>query len=137
MTKYLNLITNVKSTLTAEQTQILKTHKVEIIQDEIESLEHQNGNVQQIIFKNQTKIAVKAIYFKAPFEQHCPLPKSLGCELTENGLLKVDAFQKTTIPGVFTSGDCHIQARSVALAVSSGSFAGAMINKEIIDEEFV
>lgn len=136
-TKDLKLITNGKSTLTAEQTQILKTHKVEIIQDEIESLEHQNGNVQQIIFKNQTKIAVKAIYFKAPFEQHCPLPKSLGCELTENGLLKVDAFQKTTIPGVFTSGDCHIQARSVALAVSSGSFAGAMINKEIIDEEFV
>ena len=136
-TKDLRLLTNGKSTLTIEQTQILKNHKVEIIEDEIESLEHQNGNVQQIIFKNQTKTTVKAIYFKAPFEQHCPLPESLGCELTENGLLKVDALQKTTIQGVFASGDCHIQARSVAMAVSSGSFAGAMINKEIIDEEFV
>jgi thioredoxin reductase len=135
-TKDLRLITNGKSTLTAEQTQMLKKHKVEIIEDEIESVEHQNGNVQHIIFKNQSKVAVKAIYFRAPFEQHCPLPESLGCELTEQGLLKVDPFQKTTIPGIFASGDCHIQARSVAMAVSSGSLAGAMINKELIDEEF-
>jgi len=136
-TKDLRLITNGKSTLTLEQIQILKKHKVEIIEEEIDSLDHKNGNVHQIIFKNQSKIEVKAIYFKAPFEQHCPLPETLGCELTEQGLLKVDSFQKTTIPGVFASGDCHIQARSVAMAVSSGSFAGAMINKEIIDEEFV
>ncbi|WP_428231197.1 NAD(P)/FAD-dependent oxidoreductase [Flavobacterium sp.] len=136
-TNDLRLITNGKSNLTSEQVQMLKKHKIEIIEEEIESVEHQNGNVEQIIFKNQSKIEVKAIYFKAPFEQHCLLPETLGCELTENGLLKVDAFQKTTIPGVFASGDCHIQARSVAMAVSSGSFAGAIINKEIIDEEFV
>lgn len=136
-TKDLRLITNGKSTLTWEQAQILKKHNVEIIEDEIDAIEHQNGNVQNIIFRNESKISVKAIYFKAPFKQYCTLPETLGCELTEQGLLKVDGFQKTTIPGIFASGDCHIQARSVAMAVSSGSFAGAMINKEIIDEEFV
>ncbi|MEP6805077.1 MAG: NAD(P)/FAD-dependent oxidoreductase [Flavobacterium sp.] len=136
-TKDLRLITNGKSTLTWEQTQILNKHNVEIIEDEIDAIEHQNGNIQNIIFRNETKISVKAIYFKAPFKQHCTLPETLGCELTEQGLLKVDGFQKTTVPGIFASGDCHIQARSVAMAVSSGSFAGAMINKEIIDEEFV
>lgn len=136
-TKDLRLLTNGKSMLTIEQTQLLQQHNVQIIEDEIESLEHLNGKIKQIIFKNKSKIELKALYFKAPFEQHCPLPKSLGCELTENGLLKVDAFQKTTISGIFASGDCHIQARSVALAVSSGSFAGAMVNKELIDESFV
>lgn len=136
-TKDLRLITNGKSTLTSEQTQILNKHKVEIIEEEIAAVEHENGNIQQILFKDQSKIRVKAMYFRAPFEQHCPLPESLGCELTEQGLLKVDGFQKTTIAGVFASGDCHIQARSVAMAVSSGSFAGAMINKELIDESFL
>lgn len=136
-TNDLRLITNGKSTLTPEQTQILKKHKVEIIEAEIAAVEHENGNIQQIIFRNQAKIKVKAMYFRAPFKQHCPLPESLGCELTEQDLLKIDGFQKTTIPGVFASGDCHIQARSVAMAVSSGSFAGAMINKELIDESFV
>lgn len=135
-TKDLRLLTKGKSTLTSEQTQLLKKYKVKIIEDEIDSVEHENGTIQNVVFKNQSKLSLKAIYFKAPFEQHCPLPESLGCELTEQGLLKVDPFQKTTICGVFASGDCHIQARSVALAVSSGSFAGAMINKELIDEEF-
>lgn len=136
-TKNLRLCTNGKSTLTALQTKILLKHKVEIIQGEIESFEHKNGNIEHIVFKNKEKISVKAIYHRPPFEQHCPLPVQLGCELNEQGLLKVDAFQKTTIPGLYASGDnCH-PARSVAMAVSSGSFAGAVINKALIEEEFI
>jgi len=135
-TKDLRLLTNGKSTITWEQKEILQKHQIEIIEEEIESLEHENGNVTQVIFKNQSKTTVKAIYFRAPFEQHCSLPEALGCDLTEQGLIKVDMMQKTTIPGVYASGDCVIQARSVAMAVSSGSFAGAAINKELIDERF-
>ena len=135
-TKDLRLLTNGKSTITWEQKEILQKHQIEIIEEEIESLEHENGNVTQVIFKNQSKTAVKAIYFRPPFEQHCPLPSALGCELTEQGLIKVDMMQKTTVPGVYASGDCVIQARSVAMAVSSGSFAGASINKELIEESF-
>jgi thioredoxin reductase len=135
-TKDLRLLTNGKSTITWEQKEILQKHQIEIIEDEIESLEHENGSIKQVVFKNQSKTTVKAIYFRAPFEQHCPLPSTLGCELTEQGLIKVDMMQKTTVSGVYASGDCVIQARSVAMAVSSGSFAGASINKEIIDESF-
>ena len=135
-TKDLRLLTNGKSTLTSEQTQILKKHQIKIIEDEIDSFEHENGNIQNVIFKNQSKIDVKAIYHKPPFEQHCKLPESLGCNLTEQGLINVDMMQKTNIPGVYASGDCVIQARSVAMAVSSGSFAGASINRELIEESF-
>ncbi|MGO4772600.1 NAD(P)/FAD-dependent oxidoreductase [Flavobacterium sp. W22_SRS_FK3] len=135
-TKDLRLLTNGKSTLTSEQTKVLERHQIEIIEDEIESLEHENGNIKQVIFKKQSKITLKAIYFRSPFEQHCSLPEVLGCTLTEQGLIKVDIMQKTSIPGVFASGDCVIQARSVAMAVSSGSFAGASINKELIEESF-
>jgi thioredoxin reductase len=135
-TKDLTLLTNGESTLTTEQTDVLKKHQIEIIEDEIESVEHENGYVQQSIFKKQSKLIVKAIYFRPPFEQHCLIPESLGCEMTEQGLIKVDIMQKTTIPGIYASGDCVIQARSVAMAVSSGSFAGASINRELIEEAF-
>jgi thioredoxin reductase len=135
-TKDLSLLTNGKSTLSLEQTTILNKHNVAIIEEEIAFVEHENGNVQQIVFQNQSKIAVKAIYFRPPFVQHCPLPENLGCELTEQGLIKADIFQKTNIPGVFVSGDSFTQGRSVAMAVSSGSFAGVSINKELIYEDF-
>jgi thioredoxin reductase len=135
-TKDLRLCTNGKSELTPEQTQILNNQDVQIFEEQIESFENQEGYVQNIVFKNQDKVEVKAIYARPPFEQHCAIPEALGCDLNEQGLLKVDAMQKTNISGIFASGDCTTPMRSVAIAVSTGSFAGAVINKELIDEDF-
>jgi len=135
-TKNLSLCTNGKSTLTLEQTEILKKHGVVIFEEEIDSFENKQGYIQNIIFKNQEKTAVKAIYARPPFEQHCHLPKDLGCEITEQGLLKVDFMQNTNVGGIYASGDCTTQMRSVAIAVSTGSFAGAVINKDLIEEDF-
>jgi len=135
-TKDLRLCTNGKSELTLEQTQTLKNHGVLILEEEIDSFDHKDGYIKNIIFKNGEKVEVKAIYARPPFEQHCSIPETLGCDSNEQGLLKVDAMQKTNIPGVFASGDCTTPMRSVAIAVSTGSFAGAVINKELIDEDF-
>jgi thioredoxin reductase len=134
--KDLKLCTNGKSTLTTEQTKSLNKHKVQIIENEIESFEHENGNIKQIVFKNGEKTALKAIYHRPAFEQHCPLPEILGCELNEQGLLKVDELQRTTVPGIYAGGDNQNPARSVAMAVYTGSFAGAIINRELIEEDF-
>ncbi len=134
-TKDLRLCTNGKSELSFEQTQVLEKKGISIFEEEIDSFDHKEGYIQNIIFKNKEKIDVKAIYARPPFEQHCPLPVDLGCEINEQGLLKVDAMQKTNIVGAYASGDCTTQMRSVAIAVSSGSFAGAVINKELIDED--
>ncbi|MXO07339.1 NAD(P)/FAD-dependent oxidoreductase [Flavobacterium sp. HBTb2-11-1] len=135
-TKDLRLCTNGKSELTSDQTQTLKKHGVLILEEEIDSFDHMDGYVKNIIFRNGEKIDVKAIYARPPFKQHCTIPETLGCDISEQSLLKVDAMQKTNIPGIFASGDCTTPMRSVAIAVSTGSFAGAVINKELIDEDF-
>ena len=136
-TKDLRLCTNGKSELTLEQTEILKNKSVLILEEEIVSLQHNAGYISNIVFKDGEKVEVKAIYARVPFEQHCALPKDLGCEINEMGYLKVDFMQKTNISGIYASGDATTQMRSVALAVSTGSFAGAVINKELIDEDFL
>jgi thioredoxin reductase len=136
-TKDLRLCTNGKSELTSEQMQILKNHGVLVLEDELESFEHNDGYISNIVFKNGEKIDVKAIYARPALKQHCSLPQILGCELSEQGLIKVDLMQKTTVYGVYASGDATTQMRSVALAVSSGSLAGAAINNELIEESFV
>lgn len=136
-TKDLKLYTNGKSTLTPKQNELLNKHKVEIIENEIESFEHEHGNIRYIIFKNGEKKAVKAIYHRPLFEQHCSLPENIGCELNEQGLLKTDFFQQTTVSGIYACGDNCNPARSVAMAVYTGSFAGASINRELIEEDFI
>jgi thioredoxin reductase len=135
-TKDLTLFTNGPSTLTSEQTAKLESHTIKIVETEIEKVEHTNGYLQKIIFKDGTSSSIKALYARNPFEQHCKIPESLGCELTEDGYIKVDPFQKTSIPGIFACGDNTARMRAVANAVAMGTTAGAMVNREIVSEEF-
>nr|WP_205625898.1 NAD(P)/FAD-dependent oxidoreductase [Flavobacterium hydatis] len=136
-TKNLTVFTNGKPTLTEEQIGILKKNNITVVENEIDYFQHNEGKLMNIVFKNGTKTAIKALYAKPPFEQHSLLPQELGCEITEQGLIKVDSFQKTTVAGIYAAGDNSTFGRSLALAVSSGSVAGALINKELIEEDFV
>lgn len=135
-TKSLTLFTNGKSTLTEEQADKLKKHNIKIVEKEIDNFEHTKGKIENIVFKDNSKTSIKAIYSRTPFEQHCDIPNKLGCELTEQGYIKIDAFQKTTVYGIYACGDNTTFMRSVSNAVAMGTLSGAMANKEIIDETF-
>jgi thioredoxin reductase len=135
-TKDLTLFTNGKSTLTPEQTAALGRHNIPIVEKEIEKFAHANGHLEKIIFKDGTTFSVKALYARSAFEQHCVIPQTLGCELTEEGYIKVDPAQQTTVSGVFACGDSTTRIRTVANAVAMGTTAGMMVNKEIIFEAF-
>jgi len=135
-TNDLTLFTNGHSTLTPEQREKLESHHIEIVEKEIERLEHSNGYLQNIIFKDGTKSSAKAMYAPGPFEQHCTIPQSLGCELTGEGYIKVDPFQETTLNGVFACGDNTTRMRTVANAVATGTTAGITVSKKMILEKF-
>lgn len=135
-TKNLVVFTNGPSNLTSEQAKKIESHNIKIIETEIHRIEHEKGQVKFLHLKDRKSFALKAIYARPLFEQHCTIPHDLGCELTEQNLLKVDTFQRTTIAGIFAAGDNSTMMRSVSLAVAGGGFAGASINKDLIDEEF-
>jgi thioredoxin reductase len=135
-TKDLTVFTNGTSTLSPDQVAKLKQHNVKLVETEIEKLEQTNGYLNRIIFKDGLGARVNALYTRPAFEQHCPIPEMLGCELTEDGYIKIDAFQKTTVEGLFACGDNTTRMRSVANAVATGTFAATVANKEIIFEDF-
>ncbi len=135
-TNDLTLYTNGKSTLSYEQTLKLEKHKIKIVEDEIQKLEHKNGSLQNIIFKNGNTASIKALYAKSPFEQHCKIPETLGCELTDEGYLRISVFQRTTANGIYACGDNATRMRTVANSVSMGTTTGMMVNKELIEENF-
>jgi thioredoxin reductase len=76
------------------------------------------------------------VYANSPFEQHCPVPEVLGCELTEEGYIWIDASQKTSIDGIFACGDNVTRLRTVANAIAMGTATGMIVNKEIIFWKF-
>ncbi|WP_207513986.1 NAD(P)/FAD-dependent oxidoreductase [Longitalea luteola] len=136
LTKDLTLFTNGKSGLTAEQSAKLRQRDIQIVETEVDYFEHTNGQLKLVHFKDGSTMAMKAVYAKLPFVQHCDIPVQLGCALTEAGYISVDNMYKTTVPGVYAAGDNTIMMRAVSQAVAAGGMAGAAINKELVDESF-
>lgn len=135
-TKDLVLYTNGKATLNELQTEKVLRHSIAIVEKEIERFEHNRGYIERIVFKDDTTAPLTALYSRPAFEQHSAMPQHIGCEITADGYIKIDAAQRTTIPGVFACGDNTIRMRTVANAVSMGTTAGLMVNKELIEESF-
>jgi len=135
-TKDLLLFTNGSASLSPEQRHKIEAHKIRIIEDEIKLIEHKQGQVEQLVLHNGNTEKVQAIFTRGSFEQHCSIPLALGCKLTEQGYIHVDDFQRTSIGGIYAAGDNTTPFRSVSAAVAAGNKAGALINKELIEEEF-
>jgi len=135
-TKDLTIYTNGKSTLSVEQTKTLAGKNINLVEKEIVKINHENGQIQELRFSDGSTQKLAVLYAKIPFIQHSDIPQSLGCEVTEMGILQVDVLQKTSVNGVFAAGDSTNMMRSVANAVYGGNMAGAAASKELIAEDF-
>lgn len=136
LTNDLTILTSGDADFKVEQINQLQKHHLKIIATEIAELEHEDGHIKQVIFKDGSKMELDAIYAAVPFRQHSDIPVALGCELTEPGYIKVNNLQQTTMDGVFACGDNAMMMRSIAQAVYSGNLAGAIVNKELTEEYF-
>ena len=134
--KNVTILTNGKADFTTEQLEKLNKHDIKIIEMKISEIDHKDGKLKNLIFKDGSKVSFDVAYASIPFTQHSDIPVSLGCELTEQGYLKIVAFQKTNVPNIYVCGDNSNMLRSVANAVSSGNTAGAVANGELVQEQF-
>jgi len=136
LTDNITIFTQGNADFTGQQIIKLNKHDISITENKIAAIQHENGYVKNVILDNGRSVQFDAVYAAIPFMQHSDIPFSLGCELTEQGYIKVDPFQKATVDGVFACGDNTSMMRSVAYAVAAGNMAGAMVNKELTDESF-
>lgn len=135
-TKDLTVFTNGKSTFTDEQLIRLKSHQIEVKGGNIEQIKHHDGKLEALVFDDQSDCEMDVLYFRTPFVQSCSLPVSLGCELTNDGYIKIDAALQTTINGIYACGDNSSPNRTVSNAVATGHKVGMSLNKEIIRAAF-
>lgn len=136
LSKNLKVFTNGPSTLPEEWKVKLEKKGIPIIETEIQEIEHENGQMKNIILKDGSKQALEALFAKPPVEQHLSAPKDLGCTINEMGFIQVDELQKTNVPGVFAAGDCTTMYRALSVAIAAGTKAAAMIVHSLADENF-
>jgi len=136
LTSDIRIFTNGKASFSEDQLAKLHQHQVEIIDKKITEISHNKGQLDHIIFSDGSSYPVDVLYHRPAFEQHCKIPENLGCEMTEQGYIKVDTTQKTNVDNIYACGDLASPMRSVANAVSSGNTAGAAVNSALSIESF-
>jgi thioredoxin reductase len=136
LTKEITLFTNGKSLLTDSQIYKLKEHNIQIIEKKISSIKHSNGQIESLCLEDKQELFFPVMYAKLPFKQQCDLAEKTGCEITEDGFIKVDESKRTTIHGIFAAGDNTSITRTISKSISAGTIAGMMLNGEISLEGF-
>jgi len=136
LTKDLTVFTNGRASLSPEQLQRLEKSEISLVETKIVEIIHENGHLSSLVMNNGEQIQLNALYAAIPFQQHSSILESLGCEMTETGHIRVDPTQKASVPGVYACGDNSSPMRSVASAVNTGAIAGAMVNMDLVNEEF-
>lgn len=132
----LTLYTNGVYAINAGQNASLKRRNISVVEKQISKLEHLGGHIGHIVFTDGTRSSLSTLYAPRPFIQHCTIPESLGCVMTQEGYIKTDPFQQTSIEGIYASGDNASRARTLANAVAMGTAAGMAASKKLILEQF-
>jgi thioredoxin reductase len=124
---------------TDEERNSLQRNDITMDATKVKQIQHTSGVLDGVLLEDDRLLSnVKVMYAILPFEQACSIPhRDFSCEQAEiTSHIKVDFMQKTSVYGVFACGDCTTMFRSVATAIYQGQIAGAMVNKELSDEEF-
>lgn len=136
LSKDLTIFTNGPIEIDQASQQKLASKNINIVAKQIDELLHENGLVNTIKFKDGSTQPIDAIFARVGMEQNTKIITDLGIKLTDLGYVEVDFMKKTNVAGVFAAGDCTNMLRAVAEAVAAGNVAGAIVNKELVAEEF-
>jgi len=99
---------------------------------EVAGLRVEDGTVRAVVRDDGSEVACDAILVHAPLRRRGSLPERLGLALTEGGLVAVDAFGQTSVPGVYAAGDIAVAPQQVAVALGSGHLAGVVAVRDLL-----
>lgn len=86
-------------------------------------------------------VHVDGMFIAPTFSQSAPFAEQLGLELNESGCIRVNAFQVTSVPGVFAAGDAaHVPQlpmpmSAIVTSQAAGMVAGAAAVQHLLARE--
>lgn len=129
------LCTDGDSGLSPEDQAALARHGVRVLETPIRRLEG-GSHLERIVFADGQVEARRALFIRPPQRVASDIPAQLGCEMTEVGHISVGPDHQTSVRGVYAAGDATTPMQQLVAAAASGAAAAAMINRDLIQEDF-
>lgn len=130
--RQLTVFTNGPANFGPEVHELLQTKQIELVETPVAELLHTGGQLTGLRLADGRARPLPVLYARLPWQQASALPAQLGCEITEQVLVRTDASYRTTVPGVYAAGDCAVAPPQLAVAIAAGNLAGASLSRELI-----
>ncbi|WP_278449600.1 NAD(P)/FAD-dependent oxidoreductase [Brevundimonas diminuta] len=124
--------------LSQDDARLLARRGVTVEPTPIERLEGEAPTLTGARLTDGRFIPLKAIFVGASVRQANGFAERLGCDMTDSPMgriVKVDAQQQTSQPGVFAAGDLARPAGNITLATTDGMLAAHGAFRSLIEEE--
>jgi thioredoxin reductase len=108
---------------------------IQVIEREIARLNHSNGELEAIEFKDGTLIERAALFFAAKKFQRSPLAESLGCRFDDKGYILTSDRNRTSVPGLYVAGDASGEMQLSITAAADGAAAAVIINTDLAEQD--
>ncbi|MEG0819074.1 MAG: NAD(P)/FAD-dependent oxidoreductase, partial [Brevundimonas sp.] len=121
-----------------DDARLLARRGVTIEPTPIERLEGEAPTLTGARLTDRRFVPLKALFVGAHVRQANSFAERLGCEMTDSPMgriVKVDAQQQTSQPGVFAAGDLARPAGNITLATTDGMLAAHAAFRSLIEEE--
>jgi thioredoxin reductase len=131
------LCTNGSSELDAQSVALLTSRGIDIKKSPLKRIEDVDGSLR-LTFLDGTILDRRALFFHAPRQPSSGLAQQLGCEMSEEGAVAVNAMGQTSVPGVYAAGDLAHPAglpfppAFVIVAAGQGAVAGGAIDRDLL-----
>ena len=131
----ITLYTDGTNELTKKDLDLLKRNGVTYNTEKVTKLIGEDGQLKYVVTNGGKKHEQGAMFFSTGTEQQSDIGKHLGCEFTNDGVIKTHRLQKSNIPGLYVAGDAARDMQMVIVAAAEGAKAGVAINIELQQEE--
>jgi thioredoxin reductase len=102
----------------------LARHGIALIEDDATELRGPRGDLQAVCLSDGREVDCDMLFFTIAHHPRNDLATQLGCRLTEEGCLDVDAEGRTSVEGVYGAGDLTPGMQLVQVAAAKGTMAG-------------
>ena len=102
----------------------LARHGVDVLEDDAVSLVGRRGALEGVRLRGGATVPCELAFFSIGHRPRNELAVFLGCALTPEGCIVVDANHETTVPGVYAAGDVVPGLQLVQVAAAQGTVAG-------------
>ncbi|QJC53728.1 NAD(P)/FAD-dependent oxidoreductase [Paenibacillus albicereus] len=129
--------THGRGQLSPQQQQALEARGVRVVRAPIAALEGSGGKLHAVRFADGSRIARSGGFVTPDAMLGTPLGAMLGCAHDAHGVLLVDGYGRTSVPGVYAAGDtAGMSPSQVVGAAASGNRAAFSIGGDLAEADF-